>query len=188
LSKAVPTVRAIGQALLLAAVAAFAVGGAARAQAGSIEHAVKAAYLSKFAPFVAWPPAAFSSASSAFQLCILGQDPFGGSLDQAVSGQRIDGRPVTVRRLAHVDATSGCHILYLGASRGQTADEAVRAVRGSPILTVGDQGRARGAIIQFVVKDNRVRFEIDAEAAAANHVTISSKLLSLATSVRTGTS
>jgi hypothetical protein len=188
LAKAVPTVRATGLALRLAAVAAFAVGGAAQAQAASIEQAVKAAYLAKFAPFVAWPPAAFSSSSSAFQLCILGQDPFGGSLDQAVSNQRIDGRSVTVRRLERVDAASGCHILYLGASRGQTADEAVRAVRGSPTLTVGDNGRARGAIIQFVVKDNRVRFEIDAEAAAANHVTISSKLLSLATSIKTGAS
>lgn len=186
--RAVPTFRATGLTLLLATCAAFAFEGPAQAQPASIEHAVKAAYLSKFAPFVEWPPAAFASASSAFQLCILGQDPFGGSLDQAVSSQRIDGRPVTVQRLARVDVTSGCHILYLGASRSQTADEALRAVRGSPILTVGDNGRARGAIIQFVVKDNRVRFEIDAEAAAANHVTISSKLLRLATSVRAGSS
>jgi hypothetical protein len=186
LTKAAPTTRPRGLALLLAAFSAFVFQGTARAQAASIEQAVKAAYLSKFAPFVEWPPAAFPSASSAFQLCILGQDPFGGSLDQAVNGQRIDGRLVTVRRLERVDAASGCHVLYLGASRGQTADEALRAVRGSPILTVGDNGRARGAIIQFVVKDNRVRFEIDAEAAAANHVTISSKLLRLATSVRAG--
>lgn len=153
-----------------------------------MEQAVKAAYLPKFAPFVEWPPTAFASTVSAFQICILGQDLFGANLDQAVSGQRIDGRAVTVRRLERVDAASGCHILYLGASRSQTADEAVRAVRGSPILTVGDQGRGGDAIIQFVVQDNRVRFKIDLEAATANHVSISSKLLSLATSVRMGTS
>jgi hypothetical protein len=162
--------------------------GPARAEGASVEYAVKAAYLYKFAPFVEWPPSAFSAASAPFQLCILGQDPFGTRLDQAVSGQRVNGRPVVVRRLDRVDAASGCHILYLGISRSQTAAEALRAVRGSPTLTVANDARDVGAIIKFVVKENRVRFDIDAAAAAANHVTISSKLLSLATSARAGTS
>jgi hypothetical protein len=169
-------------------VAAFAVRGPAHAQGSSMEYAVKAAYLYKFAPFVEWPPTAFASAASPFQLCVLGQDPFGAKLDQAVSGQRVGGRPVAVRRIERVDAGSGCHVLYLGASRKQTAEEALRAVRGLPILTVTDGEREVGAIIRFVVKDNRVRFEIDTAAAAANHVTISSKLLALATSFRAGSS
>jgi hypothetical protein len=149
-----------------------------------MEYAVKAAYLYKFAPFVQWPPAVFASASSPFQLCILGQDPFGASLERAVSGQRVDDHPVTVRRLARVDAASGCHMVYLGASRAQTPAEALRALRGSPTLTVADGGRDAGAIIKFVIKDNRVRFDIDVAAATANHMTISSKLLALATSER----
>lgn len=171
-------------ARLLAAMVALALHGTATAQGASMEYAVKAAYLYKFAPFVDWPPAAFASPSSPFHLCILGRDPFGAALDQAVSGQRVEGHPVAVRRLERVDATSDCHILYLGASRAQTAAEALRAVRGAPILTVADSDRDAGAIIKFLVKDNRVRFDIDTAAAAANRVTISSKLLSLATSVR----
>ena len=173
---------------LLALLVALVLPAAARAQGPSIEYAVKATYLYKFAPFVDWPAGAFASPSSPFQLCILGRDPFGGSLDQAVSGQRIDGHPVTVRRLDRVEAASGCHILYLGASRSQTVSEALRAVRGSPILTVADSDRQDGAIIKFVVRDNRVRFDIDTAAAATNRMTISSKLLSLATSVRGRTS
>jgi hypothetical protein len=183
---AAPSARATGVAALSAMLAVLAVPAAAHAEAGSIEYAVKAAYLYKFAPFVQWPPAAFASPSSPFHLCILGRDPFGASLDRAVNGQRVDDRPVMVRRLQRVDAASGCHILYLGASSSQTAAEALRAVRGLPILTVADNGRADGAIIRFVVRDNRVRFDIDTEAAGANRVTISSKLLALATSVRAG--
>lgn len=177
-----------GLAGLLVLLGALALPAVAQAQDPPIEYAVKAAYLYKFAPFVDWPAAAFASASSPFQLCILGRDPFGASLDQTVSGQRVDGHPVMVRRIERVDAASGCHILYLGASRVQTAAEALRAVRGTPILTVADSARDGGAIIKFVVKDNRVRFDIDTAAAAANRVTISSKLLGLATSVRAGTS
>ena len=188
MAAAAPTARAAGLAALLALLAALGLPVAAYAQNASIEYAVKAAYLYKFAPFVDWPLSAFASASSPFQLCVLGRDPFGASLDQAVSGQRVDEHRVVVRRLDRVDAASGCHVLYLGASPSQTAAEALRAVRGSAILTVADGDREGGAIIKFVVKDNRVRFDIDTAAAAANHVTISSKLLGMAMSVRAGTS
>ena len=177
--------RRTAAALLAAALGTLWTPGGALAQAGSMEYAVKAAFLYKVAPFIIWPPAAFASTSSPCQLCVLGEDPFGASLDRAASGQMVDDHPVQVRRLQHVDARSGCHILYLGASRSQTDAEALRAVRGSPILTVADNA-ASGAIIRFVIQDNRVRFNVDAVAAAANRMTISSKLLSLALNVRGG--
>jgi hypothetical protein len=170
----------VGLVAILAALNLHSVG---QAQERSIEYAVKAAYLQKFAPFVAWPPSAFPTPSSPFLLCVLGRDPFGASLDQAVSGQSIVGHPMVVRRLDHVDGSSGCHILYLGASRGQSVADALRAVRGAPTLTVAD-GAPDGAVIQFVLRGSRVRFDIDIAAAVANRLTISSKLLSLATSVR----
>lgn len=176
-------IRAAGSAVAIA-LATIGAPTVVQAQDRAMEYAVKATYLYKFAPFVEWPPRAFGSASSPLQLCVLGRDPFGATLDRAVSGQRVDGRPVAVRRLQRVDATSGCHILYLGASSSQTTPEALRAVLGSPTLTVADNRGEPGAIIRFVVTGNRVRFDIDAAAAAANGVTISSKLLSLAMSMR----
>jgi hypothetical protein len=169
-----------------ALVAALAlVTGAARADSGGLEYAVKATYLYKFAPFVEWPPSAFASTASSFNICILGADPFGGTLDSAVSGQRIDAHPVTVTRVQKVDASSRCHILYLGASRAQSPQEALGVVRGKPVLTVSEQTGA-GAVILFVVQDNRVRFDIDTNAAAANGVTLSSRLLALANSIKAG--
>jgi hypothetical protein len=183
-----PTARAIARAALLAVLAALAPQGAAYAQTASIEYAVKAAYLYKFAPFVGWPASAFAATSSPFQVCILGRDPFGANLERAVSGQRVDEHPVIVRHLDRVNAASGCHILYLGASPSQTVAEALRVVRGSPILTVADDSREGGAIIKFIVRDNRVRFGIDPGAAVANHIAINSKLLGLAVSVSPGTS
>ena len=173
-------------ATLSATLAVFAAPAGATADSRAMEYAVKAAYLYKFAPFVQWPPFAFASPSSPFELCILGQDPFGSELDREVSGQTVNNHPIQIVRLQHVDPGSGCHILYLGASHGQTAADALRAVRGEPILTVADAGDAEGAIIHFVIKDDRVRFSIDTSAAAANRVALSSKLLSLALAVRSG--
>jgi hypothetical protein len=177
------TAKHIAAAFIAAGLATLAPRATALAQDRSMEYAVKAAYLSKFAPFVEWPASAFASPGRPFQLCVLGKDPFDGRLDAAARGQVVDGHPVQVRRLQHVDAASGCHILFLGGSLGQSADAGLKAVRGAPTLTVVDDGGAEGAIIRFVVKGDRVRFEIDASAAAANRLSLSSKLLSLALAV-----
>jgi hypothetical protein len=162
---------------------------AAQASEPTPEASVKAAYIYKLAPFVAWPSSAFASSSSPFVVCVLGdEDPLDSALEQTAGAQHVGAHPAVVRRLSHVDAGSGCHMLYLGASHEQSSTDAIRNVRGEPVLTVSDLGSApSGAIVQFVVKDNRVRLDIDKTAAATNHVAISSKLMSLAISSRAGT-
>jgi len=172
---------------LAALICLMASGVTAHVQAGAPESAVKATYLYKFAPFVEWPASAFPSQSSPFYLCVLANEPLGAMLDQATSGQRVGEHRIMVRRLGSMEGGQGCHILYLGKAADKSTAETLRNLKGAPILTVADQNPSvRGAIIQFVVQDGRVRFGIDTSAAAANGVTISSKLLSLAISIRPG--
>jgi hypothetical protein len=158
--------------------------GSARAQE-TVESAVKATYLYKFAPFVDWPQGSFASAEEPFTVCIIGHDPFGAVLDQAVKGQRIGSRAVEIKRMGILGPNSGCRIAYVGGSPEQSIGEALEFVRGTPILTVTDgaDNMPRG-IIRFVLDNNHVRFEIDDAAAAQNDLVISSKLLSLARSVK----
>jgi hypothetical protein len=164
---------------------ALAAAGPLAAHAATLEYAVKASYLSKFVSFVDWPNGAFASPSAPFSICVAGDDPFGAALDQAVAGHRLGGRAALVRRLKRVEAGSGCQVLFLGGSRTQSIAEALHAVQGEPVLTVADRTpAASGAVIQFEVIDNRVRFAIDIAAANANRIAISSKLLSLAVSTR----
>lgn len=169
------------------AIAAALLPAAAPAADQSLEYPVKATYLYKFAPFIEWPDAAFEAPWSPIELCIVGDDPFGPMIDRAVDGQRVADRPITVRRLARIDPAMGCHMMYAAGSAAQPVPDALAAVRGAAVLTITDAARnpARG-IIHFVVENNRVRFEIDSSAASENGIVISSKLLSLALSVRPG--
>lgn len=155
------------------------------ARAASLEYAVKANYLYKFAPFVDWPPRAFDGQSSPLVVCVAGDDPFGDTLDSAVRGQTVAGHPVVVRRMAAVAANPACHVLYLGHLHGQSVTEALALTRGAPVLTVTDpaQGSAGGAI-QFVLKDGRVRFALDVARAQAGGLALSSKLQALAVSLK----
>ncbi len=178
LARAGPWAQAIGAIAALAALAA-----PARAGGPSLETAIKATYLYKFAPFVEWPDAG-AAAGGPFVLCVVGADPFGPLLDQAVKGQTVDARRIEVRHFDSAQKAAGCQIMYLGGSPAQVGD-AVKAVRGTPVLTVAE-GQGAGAVIGFVVRDQRVRFVIDIHAAAENNLKISSKLLSLALEVEPG--
>lgn len=150
-----------------------------------LELAVKATFLYKFAPFVTWPAEAFDTPSSPFRLCVVGTDPFGALLDDAVRGQTVMSRPIALRRLASVDRQSGCHAVFVSGSAVQSAAEALRAVDRTATLTVTDAtlGPHRG-IVHFVITNDRVTFDIDNAAAARNRLSISSKLLALARNVR----
>ena len=145
----------------------------------------KAAYLYKFAPFVDWPNPTAEFPSGAFRICVVGGQPFDGVLDRVVQGHTVGGRPIAVQQLAGVTGNSGCSVMFIAGPDAQSVAQTLAAVRGSPVLTVTDgaEGLDDAGIINFVVEDSRVRFEINARAAAANRLTISSKLLSLATRV-----
>lgn len=172
---------ALGGVLLLACALLSA---PARAQQ-SLEYPVKANYLVKFAAFVDWPQGVFASPASPVTICIVGRDPFGEAIDRAAAQGSPSGRPVNVRRLDRLESNPGCHIAYLGAARGQATDKSLAAVSRAPVLTVTDSARAgpRG-VIHFAISGNRVRFHIDDLAAQQRGLTISSRLLSLALSVR----
>lgn len=155
---------------------------AGAAEGSSLEYAVKAAYLYKFGLYVDWPPSAFASPDAALNLCIVGTDPFGTTLDEAVRNQVINGRPIVIRRLNTGAPASGCHIMYLGAGDILRTTQNPEPMQSKGVLTVSD--KAGVGIISFVIRDNRVRFDIDEEAAAQSGINISSKLLDLALNVK----
>lgn len=147
--------------------------------------AVKAAFLPRFARYVVWPARHVPAAAQPFQLCVLGRDPFGQVLDRAAAGELIDGHRVQVRRINSVAQSGGCHLAYVHGAQPQETARLLLALRGRPILTITDAaaGPQRG-MIHFAIVGGRVRFSIDDAAAAERGLTISSRLLALAASVR----
>jgi hypothetical protein len=177
--------RRLGAAVAAFVLALFA-AAAVRAQP-TLEYAVKANYLYRFTPFVEWPRRAFASPADPFNICVVGHDPFGRSLDEAVRGKLVAEHAIAVRRLSVAEKGMNCHLMFAGRSKSQSLGQMLLAVAGQPVLTVADAGAgAQGAMIRFVLQQGRVRFDIDAAAAAANGLEISSKLQSLAVSRREG--
>jgi hypothetical protein len=159
------------------------------AQAGdasdSSEYLIKAGFIYNFAKFVEWPSAAFPQPDSPIVIGILGTDPFGGVLDHLVEDKKIGQRGFVVRRYKwgkDLKDLKDCKILFVSVSEKAHTDEIVQLVKGLPVLTIGETpGFAeRGGVIRFTLEDNRVRFEVNVEAAHRADLNISSRLLTLA--------
>lgn len=167
--------RAIAIALLLAG----GLLGGRPALAAPTAQQVEAVFLFYFSQFVDWPPGAFADQSSPIVIGVLGNDPFDGTLDQAVSGERVNGRSIVVRRLTSVAEAAGCHILYISSSEAPNLPRILGALKGRNVLTVSDLGDfvQSGGMIRFVLIDQHVRLNINARAAQAAGLTLSSKLL-----------
>lgn len=155
----------------------FDVGNARSAPAS--EYQVKAAFLFNFATFVEWPPNAFSDANAPFVIGVLGEDPFGSYLDETVRGESVNSRKMIVQRYRSPADIKSCHVLFISRSEGDRMDQIVAQLKNRKILTVSDTDGAQGVMIRFTKEGNRIRFKIDAQAAKAANLTISSKLLRL---------
>jgi hypothetical protein len=159
-------------------------GGVARAAAEepAREYRIKAAFIYNFAKFTRWPAGSFADGEAPLDFCIYGEDPFGGALD-AVAGKTIRGRKVAVRRIAAIEASAGCHLLFISDSEAERLTGILAAVGDRPVLTVADMpdfARAGGIINLKTNEDDKLRFEINTGTARRVGLKFSSKLLSLA--------
>jgi hypothetical protein len=162
-------------------------GMAVHAQDNS-EYLIKAGFVYNFANLVQWPTASFPQADSPIVIGIVGEDHFGGTLDRVLDGKKVNGRPFAIKRfrsvalLAKASDVKECQILYISSSETPHLSELLQLVKGLPVLTIGEMpGFAKsGGIINLVVEDNRVRFEVNVDAAKEADLSISSRLLALA--------
>jgi hypothetical protein len=151
------------------------------------EYQVKTAYLYNFAHFVAWPPSAENK--DTFAICVLGQDPFGSTLDNTLAGEVIDSRKAAAKRISEPKDATSCNVLFISSSEESRLGATLAALDGAPVLTVSDIPKfsQRGGMIQFVLDGNKVRFEVNLTAAQTAGLNLSSQLLKVATVVRRNT-
>ena len=160
-------------------------GAQASDPSDSSEYLIKAGFIYNFAKFVEWPTTAFAQTDSPIVIGVLGADPFGSLIDRIVEDKKIGPRGFVVKRFKwgkDLRDLKDCKILFISPSEKAHLDDILQMVKGLPILTVGETpGFAeRGGIIRFTLEDNRVRFEVNVEAARQSDLNISSRLLTLA--------
>jgi hypothetical protein len=146
------------------------------------EYQVKAAFLYNFAKFIEWPPSSFSDASAPLRICVIGQDPFGHELRDITNEKTVNGRRLQVDWVASLQLARTCHILFIASSEKAQLKRDFESLRGAAALTVGDTRGfvEQGGMINFVLENGRVQFEVNHQATAQAGLKVSSKLLQVA--------
>jgi len=172
--------RRLGRALLPVLALGLLALLPARAADELPEYRLKAAFVYNFLVYTEWP----ADGSGSFALCIHGPDPFGKEID-ALQGKDVGGRSVVVQRRAIGEALKGCHAVFIAATAIEGLPRVLEALRRQHTLTIADSvGAARqGVALNMAVSQNRVSFEANLQAARQSGLTLSSKLLRLATEV-----
>jgi hypothetical protein len=145
-------------------------------EAGPTEYQIKTAFLYNLAKFIEWP-----ADDGTLNLCILGEDLFGKNID-SIEGKTVAGRKLSVRRIKSAHDIKQCRMLFIASPENERLADILKALQGLNILTIGDtDGYAeRGVIINFYTDQNKIRFEINRDAAERSGLKISSKLFDLA--------
>jgi hypothetical protein len=151
----------------------------------SSEYQVKAAFLFHFAQFVDWPSEAFKDAGSPLTYCTVGEDPFHGALDASLNGKMLGARAFRVQHFKQTQEAQGCQVLFVGTAEKRFLSTTLANLKGTPVLTVGESEHfaEEGGMIGFFLEDNKVRFEINLNAAEQAKLKISARLLELAKTV-----
>jgi len=150
------------------------------------EYQVKAAFLYNFTQFTDWPPGAFPATNTPIVIGIIGEDPFGDTMDEVVRGEIIRGHPLVVKRLRTDEDLRSCHMLFISRSEKDRLPALLSQLKGSPVLTVSDTGdfAERGGMVNLLLVQKTVKMEINQAAAEEAGLQISAKLLKLARVVK----
>lgn len=167
--------------LLLAALAAAGGARAAEDEGGSVEYQIKAAFVCKFGNYVDWPAQALGPASLPFRIGVLASSAVIEEFRRTAAASSVAGRPVEVKKLARGEALEGLHAIFVSRAMSAHAAELIAAVQGRPVLTVTElePGGTTG-MINFVVVEDKVRFDILLPPIVQSGLKISVRLLGVA--------
>jgi hypothetical protein len=157
----------------------------AAAAAGSYsEDAVKAAFLYRFTGYVEWPQAAL--ANPPFIVAVLDADGVATELARLLQTHLVQNQGAEVRPIRSIREFSNAQMLYVGPAHRDDLRHVIASLAGRPVLIVTSEedGLDAGSTVNFLLIDQRVRFEIAVDAAQSAGLKVASELLAVAIRVR----
>ena len=151
----------------------------------ALEYRIKAAFVCKFAGYVEWPAQVFARPDSPIVIGVVASDAIVDELARTAAGLSADGRPLVVRRLQRGEPPASAHVVYIAGSEEGRLAETLATLKNQPVLVVTESSHALalGSMINFVVVDDKVRFDIAPQAAESSRLRISARLLGVARSL-----
>ncbi|MEQ1559570.1 MAG: YfiR family protein [Methyloglobulus sp.] len=155
------------------------------------EDTLKALYSYKFTLFTDWPSEKLNNDIIALEFCIIGRNPFGQSALETIQGQPAKDKNIHVEvynsGVVSEESLHHCHVAFVSDSETHRMPALLNSLRPFPILTISDiPGFSnRGGMITLIKSGDHIKFEINLGAIKQAKLAVSSKIIELATVVKT---
>lgn len=151
-------------------------------QARPSQYDVEAAYLLDFGKFLRSSGESQAVRRATFDVCMVGRDSLGRSIDRLAANESIDGRAVRIVRDVAPSRARNCAIAFIADGDDEAIREDLRAFSGADVLTVSDAPNFlnNGGMIQFVLQKDHVRFAVNLDALRKTRLVLSSQLIRVA--------
>ena len=149
------------------------------------EYTLKAVWIAKFPHFIDWPKNDIDT-SQFFNIGIWGNDPFNGQLDSLCGTSQINGKKVDVEVIYHESDLEQIDLLFVPAGNKQNIESLLNECSLYHLLIIcEEEGVAElGAHINFIIVNNKVRFEINEKALRDTGFFVSFRLLNISKIVK----
>jgi hypothetical protein len=144
---------------------------AAQENAGGKEYALKAAFLYRFIDYVNWKD---YSKNQTFKIAILEESPITASLLDIPKNKKID-----IKKYKNLNEISFCNILFVPYNCTIPIETILSKFSGKPVLIVTERNGygKKGAHMNFIIVENKLKFEVNLKAINKSGIGISSFLL-----------
>ena len=167
--------------VLLLSIGAPILSSAQDDAAAVLERRVKAALLYRFTNYVDWQESAPLQPDAPFTIAIAGADALAAELSEAAANRAVQGRPLAVRKVRAAELPKDVQVIFIGKSESPQLATALRSVPpGILIVTESEDALQLGSVINFVIVEGQVRFDVSLDAARRRNIHLSSRLLSVA--------
>lgn len=143
------------------------------------EYKLKAAFIYNFTMYVEWSP---PMSENEFIIGVINSSPINKHLEEIANSEKVNGKKIVVREYDKLEDIGFCHILFIPQNCGLSLNDIVLDPDLKRTLTISEKEEyaKKGAAINFVEIDNKLKFEINTRVLNAAGIKASSQLLKLA--------
>ena len=144
---------------------------------------IKAVFIYNFTKYIEWPK---SYKEGEFTIGVVGKSPLYSELIKMTQTKKVANQPLQVKRFNTPDDISKCHILYISKDKSAELSSVVKKLKNNSTLIVTEETGLvdKGAGINFIIKNNRQKFELNKGNVEKYKLKVSSNLEALAFTVK----
>lgn len=143
------------------------------------EYKLKAAFIYNFTMYLEWQPPYIENE---FIIGVVESSPIDKYLEEIAKTEKVNGKKINIKKFDDLDDLSFCHILFIPKDCTLLLEEIIIQPELRRTLTIceKDEFAKKGAAINFIEKDHKLKFEVNINTLESAGIKASSQLLKLA--------